>query len=185
MPKQIVPPAGSKADRVVQSFSGSIGGGVQIRTQTPQDEEWVEELHARVFGPGRFARTAFRVRETRPLDPGLCLVGLVGGRRVGSVWMTPIVLGDLHGHLLGPLATDPVFRGRGVGRALVRTVRDRALEKDGAVFVLLVGDVSYYGPLGFEATRPGAVVFPGPVDPGRILASCVKNVRADSLRGVI
>ena len=34
---------------------------------------------------------------------------------------------------------------------------------------LLVGDEPYYGPLGFARTTPGAIQFPGPVDPNRVL----------------
>jgi len=34
-----------------------------IRLSTPADAALIEQLHDEVFGPGRFARTAYRVRE--------------------------------------------------------------------------------------------------------------------------
>jgi predicted N-acetyltransferase YhbS len=35
--------------------------------------------------------------------------------------------------------------------------------------VLLVGDMSYYGRMGFAPVPPGRLVFAGPVDPERLL----------------
>ena len=140
-----------------------------VRLATPDDDQFVEELQALAFGPGRFARTAFRVRERFPIDTSLSLIGELDGRPVASVWMTPISVGDSDGYLLGPLATDPAHRGRGAGKLLVREVTARALARGEGSFVLLIGDEPYYGPLGFAATTPGAVEFPGPVDPRRVL----------------
>ncbi len=40
----------------------------QLRIATPADDAFVEDLQALAFGPGRFARTAFRVRERFPID---------------------------------------------------------------------------------------------------------------------
>ncbi|HEY8593706.1 MAG TPA: N-acetyltransferase [Devosiaceae bacterium] len=166
--------------------SGVPGKGiVTIRHQLPQDLEWIETLHALAFGPGRYARAAFRVRERFPLDPDLSLVAELDERPVSSVWMTPISLSGIDGYLLGPLATDPAFRGRGAARMLVREVTRRALARGEGHFVLLVGDYPYYGPLGFERTSPGAIVFPGPVDPERVLAHTPDAGLASQLKGQV
>jgi predicted N-acetyltransferase YhbS len=37
--------------------------------------------------------------------------------------------------------------------------------------VLLVGDEPYYGKCGFKRIPAGVVVFPGPVDPARVLVA--------------
>jgi len=42
--------------------------------------------------------------------------------------------------------------------------------KSGVQLVVLVGDSSYYGRLGFLPVPPGQIEFPGPVNPARILA---------------
>lgn len=144
-------------------------GGPSFRHATPADDEFVEALQALAFGPGRFARTAFRVRERFPIDKSLSLIGEIDGRAVASVWMTPISVGGIDGYLLGPLATDPAYRGRGAGKLLVREACAEALARGQGRFVLLVGDPPYYGPLGFAPTTPGAIQFPGPVDPARVL----------------
>ncbi len=152
-----------------------------LRLQNSQDLPWVEELHARAFGPGRFARTAFRVREILPIDPDLCLIAELDGQRVGSVWMTPITLGKQSGYLLGPLAADSNHQNKGVGRLLVKSVTQLALEKRADGFVLLVGDAPYYAPLGFVPSTPGAIIFPGPVDPKRVLVCRNRLTHASDL----
>src|SRR5690606_8889817 len=91
-----------------------------IRHASPADDQFVEELQALAFGPGRYARTAFRVRHRFPIDRSLSLIAEIGGVPVSSVWMTPVSVGGINGYLLGPLATDPKYRGLGAGKMLVR-----------------------------------------------------------------
>ena len=156
-----------------------------FRFATPADDGFVEELQALAFGPGRFARTAFRVRERFPIDKSLSLIAEIGGLPVSSVWMTPISVGGRNGYLLGPLATDPKFRGQGAGKLLVKEACRLALERGEGSFVLLVGDEPYYGPLGFARTIEGAIQFPGPVDPARVLVHAPDAALAATLAGPI
>jgi len=159
----------SAAQSVASSVPLQLGSPV-LRPATPHDDQWIEDLQALAFGPGRFARTAFRIRERFPIDPSLSLVAEVDGVPCGAVWMTPISIGGVNGYMLGPLATHPDFRRRGVGKLLARTVTDMALDRGEASYVMLVGDFDYYGPLGYVRTVEGAIQFPGPVDPTRVLA---------------
>lgn len=156
-----------------------------IRHAVPDDRGWIEDLQALAFGPGRFARAAFRVRERLPIDESLSLVAELDGVAVASVWMTPISLSGVDGYLLGPLATNPAYRKRGAGKALVREVSARALAREEGQYVLLVGDEPYYGPLGFVRTRLGAIRFPGPVDPARILVHSPNPDYAQTLEGEV
>lgn len=158
---------------------------IDIRQATEADAEWVEDLQARAFGPGRFARAAFRVRERFPIDESLSLIAEIDGVCVSSVWMTPISLTGQKGYLLGPLATEPTYRNKGAGKALVREVCRMALDRDGVKYVLLVGDEPYYGPLGFKRTRLGAIQFPGAVDPTRILVHSDDATLCETLQGAI
>lgn len=145
-----------------------ISSDLLIRPETAADLPAIDALHDHAFGPGRFARTAARLREGVAPDPELSLVAMVGGRLAGSVAMTPIVIGRQPALLLGPLAVDPDFGKRGIGRRLVRETLARA-RAAGHRLVLLVGDAPYYGPLGFRAVSPQRVTMPGPVDPRRVL----------------
>jgi predicted N-acetyltransferase YhbS len=156
-----------------------------VRPGTPQDDAFIEELQAIAFGPGRFARTAFRVRERYPIDPSLTLVAEVEGVPCGSVWMTPISIGGINGWMLGPLATHPNYRKLGAGKLLAREVAKRALARGDGKFVMLVGDRDYYCPLGWEPTTPGNIEFPGPVDPTRVLLLSDDTSLAATLQGSI
>lgn len=168
-----------------EAVAAAPSGQPVVRYATPADDAFIEDLQAIAFGPGRFSRTAFRVRERFPIDPTLSLVSEVDGVPSGSVWMTPISVGGMKGYLLGPLATHPNFRKRGAGKLLAREVTKRALERGEGHFVLLVGDQDYYCPLGWEITTPGAIQFPGPVDPTRVLLYAEDKSLAKSLSGSI
>lgn len=141
-----------------------------IRPEVAEDADAIERLHERVFGPGRFAKTAYRVREQASHRLCVSFTARVGTLLVGSVRLTPIRIGDSRALLLGPLTVEPAFRERGLGQALVA----RALAEAGATgerLVLLVGDEPYYGKAGFTPVPPGRVVMPGPVDPQRLLVA--------------
>ncbi len=156
-----------------------------VRPATEDDEAFIDELQAIAFGPGRFARTAFRIRERFPIDKSLSLIAEVDGTACGSVWMTPISIGGLNGWMLGPLATHPNYRKLGAGKLLAREVTKNALARGTGQFVMLVGDRDYYCPLGWEPTTLGAIVFPGPVDPSRVLVYAEDKSLAQTLSGPI
>ena len=141
------------------------------REVRPEDGPEISALHARAFGPGRFARTAYRVREGTGPASRYCRVCIIDGRIIAAVRFTPITIGGRPGALLlGPLAVDPAFANRGHGRGLVREAMDAA-RADGLSLVVLVGDEPYYARLGFIPIPRGQVTLPGPVDPARLLAA--------------
>lgn len=168
-----------------EAASTPVDGQPHVRLATTADDVFVEDLQAIAFGPGRFSRTAFRVRERFPIDPSLSLIAEVDGTPCGSVWMTPISVDGLKGYLLGPLATHPNFRKRGAGKLLAREVAKMALARGEGQFVLLVGDQDYYCPLGWDITTPGNIQFPGPVDPSRVLLMADDKSLAKKLKGSI
>lgn len=168
-----------------EAVAAPLAGQLSVRVATPADDVFVDDLQAIAFGPGRFARTAFRVRERFPIDKSLSLICEVDGTPCGSVWMTPISVGGMKGYLLGPLATHPNFRKRGAGKLLAREVSRLALERGEGHFVLLVGDQDYYCPLGWKITVPGNIQFPGPVDPTRVLLLAEDLELATTLKGSI
>src|SRR6218665_2510254 len=140
-----------------------------IRHELPVDSAAIERLHERAFGPGRFARTAFRLREGVPPDPALSFTAHVGTFLVGSVKVTPVVAGGHKALMLGPLTVDPAFEGRGIGAAMMNRSIDAAREA-GHDLIMLIGDAPYYARFGFKVLPPGQLVLPGPADPGRFLA---------------
>ena len=151
-----------------------------ILPEAAEDAVAIERLHERTFGPGRYARTAYRIREQIAHSPELSFTARIGTLLVGSVWLSPIRIGQTVALLLGPLTVEPPFRERGIGQALM----ERALAeagKSGHSLVLLVGDEPYYGKVGFKKIAKGQVTMPGPVDPARLL---VAELQAGAFAGV-
>lgn len=134
-----------------------------IDLETPFDRAAAEAVVARAFGPGRFAKTAERLREGAA--PALSLVARDGGRVVGSVRLWPIVIGETSALFLGPIAVEAAHRRGGLGARLVEAAL--AQMDAGGAGVLLVGDMGFFGRLGFApAAEP---TLPGPVDRRRVL----------------
>ena len=151
--------------------------------ETAAHGEIIHIINEEAFGPGRHVRAAERVREQGPHDPQLSFVASIDNAIVGSVRLTPVMAGGLTGHLLGPLAVRPVFKNLGIGRQLVRIAVEAAV-KAGSEGVVLVGDLPYYGPLGFERVT-SRLVFPGPVDPARVLIAPSGMITHERLKGKI
>lgn len=143
---------------------------LSIRPVLPEDLPQISALHARVFGPGRFARTAYRIRQGAPLVSPYCRKALLNENLVAAIRLTSITVGtQSNALLLGPLAVEPQWAGQGFGRRLVAEALEVA-KGDGIQIVLLVGDLPYYGRFGFVRVPYGQILLPGPVDPARVLA---------------
>jgi predicted N-acetyltransferase YhbS len=144
---------------------------LDLALETPSDHAAIERLHERAFGPGRFARTAFRLREG--IDPyhSLCFTARVGTLLVGSIRLSPVEIGQgVAAVLLGPITIDPAFQGKGIGGALMRRAMETA-RREGHRLIMLVGDAPYYERFGFVVVPPGRLALPGPVDPRRLLVA--------------
>lgn len=158
---------------------------IMTRAAVWADIPAISELSARVFGPGRFVRTAYRVREGTPDLSPFCRVALLADRIIAAIRMTEITIGGRGGALmLGPLAVDAEFANLGYGRRLIAESVEAA-RLAGRELVLLVGDMPYYGRLGFTLVPPGQIVLPGPVNPARLLAIELRAGALEEYRGLV
>jgi predicted N-acetyltransferase YhbS len=157
---------------------------ITILPETPDDAPAIEHLNARTFGPGRFAKTAYRVREEVAHIPDLSFTARVGTLLVGSVRLSPILIGQTKALLLGPLTVEPPFRDRGIGQKLIARALEAAKGK-GHRLVVLVGDEPYYGKAGFKSIAKGQVTMAGPVDPARLLIAELIPGAFDGVTGAV
>ena len=125
---------------------------IEIRSAKPRDLARVLEIEAASFEREAWDRPIF----VRALEetPGLFFVVRLG-RRIGGYSITYIERGA--GELVS-IAVHPLYRGKGIGEALVRfTLRE--LSKSGVVALRLVvrvdneGAIAFYRRLGFLRTR--------------------------------
>lgn len=165
--------------KVMHSFPGTqdvaldtLALDYAIMLETPALAKRVVEMSDRAFGPGRYVKTAERLREDSEPIEDLSFVAMQGDRLLGSVRQWPVFVYDEDEHIfeplvfLGPIVVDAAHRGKGIGKALIRTAVDAAFHK-GLRAVILVGSQSYFAPFGFEPAVD--ITMPGPVDPRRIL----------------
>jgi predicted N-acetyltransferase YhbS len=167
-----------------------LGGGamndisVIIQPEAPDDTVAIERLHERTFGPGRYAKTAYRLREQVEHIRELSFTARIGTLLIGSVWLSPIRIGEAKALLLGPVTIEPAFRDRGVGQALIERALKEAKDK-GHRLVILVGDEAYYEKSGFKRIPRGRATMPGPVDPARLLLAELAEGAFEGVSGPI
>src|SRR5262245_13367381 len=157
---------------------------VAILTESADDAAAIERLHERTFGPGRYAKTAYRIREQVTHSLELSFTAWIGTLLVGSVRLSPIRIGEAPALLLGPLTIEPPFRGRGIGaKMLERALADA--RRAGHRLVVLVGDEPYYARAGFKRIPKRRVTMPGPVDFARLLVAELIDGAFEGVSGVV
>src|SRR5712691_7187646 len=104
---------------------------ITITPETAADAAAIERLHERTFGPGRYAKTAYRIREGGPHALALSFIARIGTLLVGSVRLTRVRIGETPALLHGPLTIEPPFRDRGIGIAERRLDRQRPEQERG------------------------------------------------------
>ncbi len=153
-----------------------------FRLEQPSDAPVIAALYAELFPPEWVKRAAYVLRDGVPPDLALSFVATVDGALVASVRLTPITIGGRPALILGPLVVAPAWKGQGAGRTLVRMALDAA-RAAGHRVVMLVGDLSYYGPLGFTFLGRDVITLPAWVDPDRVLVAGLVVGALDGLGG--
>ena len=153
-----------------------------FRLEQPSDWPAIDALYAEVFAPDWVKRAAYVLRDGVPPDPVLSFVATIDGALVASVRLTPITIGKRPALILGPLVVAPAWKGQGAGRALVAMALDAA-RAAGHRVVMLVGDLPYYGPLGFTFLGRDVITLPAWVDPDRVLVAGLADGAFEGLGG--
>ena len=158
---------------------------VRLAVERAEDAPAAMALVARAFGPGRYAKVSERVREGNHRIPTLSFCAFGAGELVGCVRQWPIEVGGARGLFLGPIAVEAAWRKHGVGGQLVQRCI-AAAEDAGEAFILLVGDMPFFGAHGFEPVQPfGRIALPGPVDKRRILWRALKAGGTGGVEGAL
>lgn len=154
-----------------------------IVLDAPEHAAAVEALYDDVFGPGRFAKTAERLREGNAPIADASLVAIDSEGLTGVVRVWPVTVGEKgRAAFLGPIAVAERRRGNGVAFKLM----ERAIgvcREQGYAAVILVGDLDYYERFGFKPSGD-RFQLPGPVDQRRVLIRDLSE-RAAKLEGAL
>ena len=158
---------------------------VTTRLERPSDAVAADTIVAEAFGPGRFAKTAYRLREGVACVAALSFVAEEGGRILGTVRYWPIAIGGEAALMLGPIAIVADRQGQGIALALMQTSLAEA-KRLGHSAVVLVGDEPYYARAGFARIQaPGRITMPGPVDLARLLGLSLVEGALEGMKGEI
>jgi hypothetical protein len=154
-----------------------------ITPDAPEHAAAVDALYDEVFGPGRFAKAAERLREGNTAIADASLVATDSDGLAGVVRVWPVTVGETgRAAFLGPIAVSERRRRNGLAFKLM----ERAIgvcREQGYAAVILVGDLEYYERFGFKPSD-GRFLLPGPVDQRRVLIRDLSE-RAGKLEGVL
>ena len=147
-----------------------------LRQEMPQDADAIEDLLVSAFGERRHLRSVRHLRLSQP-EACLCFVQQEQAAIVGSIRYWSVMVAGKRQLLLGPLAVDPAFKGKGYGRALVSHSLAIAATLD-FDYVLISGEPDYYPRFGFAPVAKDALLWPGFLEPERFQ---IKQLRAASV----
>ena len=156
-----------------------------IRLAHDKDLKNIEKLLDEAFGPGRYARTAYRYREKHNLISEYSYIYQDNKQLLASISFSQIFINNINkGLLLGPLAVKPGHEGKGYGVALVETTIKLIKKSKKYSFIVLVGDIDYYRRFNFkQISQPLNLV--GPVNPDRVLIlNLDKKIRLNKLEKI-
>jgi predicted N-acetyltransferase YhbS len=143
------------------------------------DPQRLDTLLDQAFGPGRRARTAYKIRSGTNAVGELSFAAVSDdGSLIGSIQCWPVELacdggGTVPLVMVGPVAVVPGRQQEGIGRALMERMLEAAerCTLPGCDALMLIGDPEYYGRFfGFTADKTGGWRLPGPFEARRLLA---------------
>ncbi|WP_426127127.1 GNAT family N-acetyltransferase [Pararhizobium sp. PWRC1-1] len=162
-----------------------------IDTENPGDVVARENLLDQAMGPNRRRKSSETLRRGRVPAEGLALVARdPDGHVIGTVRLWNVEAGvsregvPVDALMLGPLAVDAAYEGRGIGGALMRAAIGEAKSR-GHGAILLVGDAPYYERFGFFAAKAQHLVMPGPFERNRFLALELKDGWLEGAAGIM
>ena len=146
-----------------------------IRQISNEDNDKIIKLLHKSFGPGRFARSVYRLREKNDRDTEFSYIYELNNQILSSIsYYKTFLNNDINGLLLGPLAVDPEHRGKGYGVELVKYTIALIKKTTTYDFILVIGDYHYYEKFGFKKIN-NTFSFYGPVNSEKVLIIPLKD----------
>lgn len=146
-----------------------------IRQISNEDNDKIIKLLYKSFGPGKFARSVYRLREKNDRDTEFSYIYELNNQILSSIsYYKTYLNNDINGLLLGPLAVDPEHRGKGYGVELVKYTIALIKKTTTYDFILVIGDYHYYEKFGFKKIN-NTFSFYGPVNSEKVLILPLKD----------
>lgn len=121
-----------------------------IRLAKIEDDYAIEQIIKSIFGPGRFAKTIYRLRENK--NQYHSLFRFVAENHLGQIVAT-IQIAQYVPYpeiaILGPIAVNLDLQNMGLGMALMKISEQECL-KYNFKKIMLIGDPEYYKRFGYQ-----------------------------------
>jgi len=125
---------------------------IEIRPEEPGDIAAIRDVNRRAFGQDHEGNIIDALRANGAAF--LSLVAILDRRVVGHIMYSPLVVGEVVGVALGPMAVLPEHQRQGIGTRLVEAGNDQ-LAWDGCPCIAVVGHPTFYPRFGF---RPASTI---------------------------
>src|SRR6185295_7301743 len=108
---------------------------IEIREEVPDDVTAIRDVNRRAFGQDQEGNIVDALRAN---GAALCsLVETLDRRVVAHIMYSPLLVGDVEGAALGPMAVLPEYRRQGIGSQLVEAGSQQLADK-GCPFIVVV-----------------------------------------------
>jgi putative acetyltransferase len=120
---------------------------IEIREEQPGDIGAIREVHRGAFGQEEEGNIVDALRTNGAAL--LSLVAILDRRVVGHIMYSPLLVGDVMGAALGPMAVLPEHQRQGIGSGLVEA-GSQQLRQNGCPFIVVVGHSMFYPRFAFR-----------------------------------
>ena len=151
---------------------------ITIRKETPSDYPQIKIILDDCFGKSRLSRTVYKYRKSNPINE-LALISCLlenPNRVIGTINFYRVLIKKVDCLLLGPLAVDKNYQGKGFGKNLVYKGLEIAKSNNEKI-CLVSGEYNYYKEFGFNLVNNMKlnIIIPGPLSYNGLLIYEIKN----------
>lgn len=120
---------------------------IEIREELPEDVGAIRDVNNHAFGQTHEGNIVDTLRSNGAAL--LSLVATLNGRVVGHIMYSPIMVGEVTGAAIGPMAVLPDQQGRSIGSRLVEAGNQKVKDA-GWPFIVVLGHAGFYPRFGFR-----------------------------------
>lgn len=154
---------------------------IEVREERPDDIAAINDLNTRAFGQEDEARIVDALRSNGAAL--LSLVATANGQIVGHIMYSPLVVADVTGAALGPMAVLPDCQRTGIGTRLVEAGNGK-LRESGCPFIVVVGHAEFYPRFGFVPASTHGITCQWQVPDDVFMLLVFDPTKMDGVRGL-
>jgi putative acetyltransferase len=154
---------------------------IEIREEREGDVAAIRDVNQLAFGQDQERNLVDALRANG--GALLSLVATVDGRVIGHMMYSPLLVGDVAGAALAPLAVRPEHQRMGIGSKLVEA-GNRRLKDSGCPFVIVVGHSHFYPRFGFKPASTFGITCEWEVPDDVFMVSILDEAKRPAISGL-